>query len=166
MLDGKKIIFVAIVDNNNNSIDGLGIQIWHYRKLIKGLLNTNTCVMGKHTYDITQWKGPNTWILSRDKKLRLTRVGVIHSIDDFHLFMDGPIYVLGGNSLYHQLEPYMDEVHLYVLNNTKGKLPWISLNMNNMRPTNYISKGIWSYAQMEKVKKGEVHMNNDDIFIR
>ena len=164
MLDGHKIIFVAIIDNNNESVPGLGVRIWHHEKLVKGFLKEHNCVIGRKTYDITQWKGPKSWVLTSNKKWHKSGIGTIHSIEDFHLFMDGPIYVIGGNSLYEQLEKFVDEVHLFVMNNAKGKDPWIEMDMKDWKPINYLSRGVWSYAHMHKVKNHDPHLLNNDLF--
>ena len=142
MLDGNKIIFVAIIDNDNESVPNLGVRIWHHEKLVKGFLKEHNCVMGRKTYDITQWKGPKSWVLTTNKKWKKTGIGTIHSIDDFHLFIDGPVYVIGGNSLFKQLEEYVDEVHLFVMNNDKGEDPWIEMDMKDWKPISYISRNI------------------------
>ena len=164
MLDGNRIIFVAIIDNNNESVPDLGVRIYHHEKLVKGFLKEHNCVIGRKTYEITQWKGPKTWVLTKNKKWHKSRVGTIHSIDDFHLFMEGPIYIIGGNSLFDQLEKHVDEVHLYVMNNAKGKDPWIEMNMKDWKPTSYMSRTVWSYAHMYKVKNSDPHLLNKDLF--
>lgn len=150
MLHGQRIIFVSIVDNDSECIPNMGFRIWHYEKLIKKLLKNENCVIGRKTYDLVQWKGRKTWVLTKDKDWHRSGVGTIHSIDDFHLFIEGSLYILGGKSLYDQLSPYLDEIHLYVLNNHLGSEPWIKLNMKDWKPLSYVSKKTWSYANMEK----------------
>ena len=164
MLHNQRIIFVSIIDNDNESISNMGIRIWHHEKLINKFLKTKNCIIGKKTYDITQWKGKNTWVLTTDKKWHRSGVGTIHSLDDIHLFMEGPVYILGGNSLHHQLKDYVDEVHLFVMNNRKGSDPWIKLEMKDWKPLNYISRGIWSYAHMEKSINHDPHSLNQEMF--
>jgi dihydrofolate reductase len=164
MLNEQKIIFVSIIDNDNTTVPDLGIRIWHYQTKIKLLLQTETCVFGRKTYELTQWKGRNSWVLTRNKKWRKSGIGTIHSLDDLHLFCEGPIYVLGGDSLFNQLEEYVDELHLWVLNNNKGKVPWIDLNMKDWKPVNYKSAAIWSYAHLQKVKNCDPLGLNQDLF--
>lgn len=153
MLDGQKIIFVSVVDNNNQSTPDLGWRIWHAEKLIKGFLKSKNCLIGRKTYDITQWKGKNSWVITRNKKWHKIGIGTIHSIDDLHLFTEGPIYVLGGNSLYEQFKDYVDEIHLYVINDTPGKDPWIEINIREWKAVDYLDRKLWSYVHLEKIKK-------------
>jgi dihydrofolate reductase len=163
MLHGQKIIFVSIVDNYNQTIDNMQIRVWHYQRLISRLLKTENCLIGRKTYDLTQWKGPKTWVLTRDIQWHRSNVGTIHDIDDLHLHTEGDIYVLGGNSLHEQLSDYIDEVHLYVLNNTKGSTPWIEIEVRDWKPIQYESKMIWSYIHLEKCKNHDPHNLNEDI---
>jgi dihydrofolate reductase len=164
MLHGQKIVFVSIVDNDNETIPDLGFRIWHHEKAISRFLKTENCIMGRKAYDVTQWKGPNSWVLTKNLKWRRSGIGTMHNLDDIHLFTEGPVYVLGGNSIQSQLAEYVDEVHLYVLNNRKGKDPWITLDMKDWKPINYVSKGVWSYAHMEKVMNYDPHDLNQELF--
>jgi dihydrofolate reductase len=118
--------------------------------------------MGKTTYDIMQWKGPKAWVLTRDREWSRSNVGTIHDLDDLHLHTEGPIYVLGGNSVHHQLRNNMDEIHLYVMNNSRGSDPWIDMDMKDWKPIEYISKGVWSYVHLEKSLNYDPLGLNDD----
>jgi dihydrofolate reductase len=141
----------------------MGFRIWHYEKLVKRLIREYNCVIGRKTYDLVQWKGPKTWVLTRKKKWSRSGVGKINSIEDFHLHIEGPVYVLGGNSLFQQLKPYADEIHLYVINNLLGSEPWIKLDMKNWKPVKYTSRTAWSYAHLEKSLDFDLFNLNEEI---
>ena len=156
MLDGLKINFVAIVDNANNMVPALGNRIWHHQNFVNDLLKSKTCIIGRKTYEITQWKGPKSWVLSRDINWRKTGIGTLHSIDDMHLFCeDDSVYILGGKSLYESLEPFVDTLYVYVINNTDGRIPWIDFDMKQWKPVDYTTNSIWSLAKLEKLKQGK-----------
>ena len=153
MLNEQKIIFVSIVDNNNETVPNLGFRIWHAEEMIKGFLKDKTCLIGRKTFDITHWKGSNSWVITRNKKWSKVGIGTIHSLEDLHLFAEGPIYVLGGSSLHEQLKDHVDEIHLYVINDSTGRDPWIDLNMKEWKPLDYLDRKVWSYVHLEKTKK-------------
>jgi dihydrofolate reductase len=153
MLHGQRIIFVSIVDNDNESNPNMNIRIYHHQKLVRNLLKENNCLIGRKTFDLTNWKGPNVWVLTRNRNWKRSNVGTIHDLDDLHLHIDGPIFVLGGSSLYHQLSSFVDEIHLYVLNNNKGTEPWIKIDTKEWEPDEYLSKDIWSYVHLKKLTK-------------
>lgn len=152
MLHNQKIIFVSIVDNQSNTVPDLGLRIWDHECLIDRLLKREVCLMGRKTYDITKWKGSNTWVITRNKNLRIRNINIIYDTDDLHLHTEGPIYVLGGTSLFKQLENCVDEIHMYIANNKDGTEDWISIDMNKWTPTNFKNEGIWSYALLIKKK--------------
>ena len=164
MLHGQKIVFVSTVDNNNQTIDKMNIRIWHYQRLINGFLKSENCLLGRKTYELTEWKGPNTWVITKNKKWQRSNVGTIHNLDDLHLFSEGPVYVLGGDSLHEQLKNNIDELHLYVLNNHKGSNPWIEIEMRDWKPIKYESKPFWSYVHLEKCKNYDPHNLNEEMF--
>ena len=156
MIDGLKIHFVSIVDNANNMVPSLGTRIWHYQNFVNGLLKDKTCIMGRKTYDITQWKGSKSWVMTRNRNWRKSGVGTLHSIDDIHLFCeDEDIYVLGGKSLFDNFQSYVDTLHLYIINNNEGSIPWIDFDMKKWSPSEYVNNNIWSFARLEKNKKGK-----------
>jgi dihydrofolate reductase len=155
MFNGKTIHFVVIVDNANNTTPDLGVRIWHHQNFVNGLLENKTCLIGRKTYELTQWKGKKSWVLTKNKDWKKTGIGTIHSLDDIHLFTeDDDIYILGGNSLYDQLEIFVDVLHLYIINNLKGTDPWIDFDMRKWKATDYLSTDIWSYGKLEKIKRG------------
>lgn len=150
MLHGQKIIFVSHIDDSSRVFSKMSIRIWDHQKLITKLLKNKTCLIGRKTFELTGWKGPNTWILTKKKKFKRFGVGIIHDLDDMHLHTEGPIYVLGGNSLFKQLSPYLDELYIFVNNLEAGKEPWIKLNMKEWSPLDYKNSGAWSFAHLEK----------------
>jgi len=152
MLHNQKIIFVSIVDNESNMVPDLGLRIWHHECLIKDLLKKEVCLIGRKTYDLTKWKGNNTWVITRDLKWRRLNMNVIHDTDDIHLHTEGPVYILGGSSLFKQLEKCVDEIHMYIANNKDGTEEWISLDMNKWTPISFKNEGIWSYAHLTRKK--------------
>jgi dihydrofolate reductase len=156
MLDGIKISFVALVDNKNRYRKNLTQRIWNYEKFTKSLLEKETCIIGRKTFDLTNWKGKKSWVLTRDRNWKRDGIGTIHNIDDIHLFCeDGTIYILGGISLFEQLESYVDEINLFVFNNKEGEEDWISFDMKDWKPVDYTSDKIWSYAKLERRTKNE-----------
>lgn len=150
MLHGQKIIFVSIVDNQSKTVPNLRYRIWHHEVLVKDILNRKNVIMGRKTHDMTRWKGPKTWVLTKNKNLTKPGVGIIHDIDDLHLHTEGDIFVLGGSSVFKLFEDYVDEIHMYVINNKEGKEDWISLKMTNWLPRNYTNEYIWSYAHLQR----------------
>jgi dihydrofolate reductase len=152
MLHGQKIIYVSIVDNKSKCVSELGIRIWHHEVLVRDILNRKNAIIGRKTYDLTGWKGPKTWILTKKKNLKVSNVGLIHDIDDLHLHTEGDIFVLGGISLFKTFEPYIDEIHLYVLNDKIGKEGWIKMDMKQWYPKNYKNENVWSYAHLFKIE--------------
>jgi hypothetical protein len=150
MLHGQKIIFVSIVDNQSKTVPELGTRIWHHEVLVQDILRRKNAIVGRKTYELTGWKGPNTWILTNNKNLQKSGVGIIHDLDDIHLHTEGDIFVLGGTSIFKMLEKYVDEIHMYVLNNKEGKDDWIKIAMHNWIPHNYLNENIWSYAHLQK----------------
>lgn len=165
MLHNQKIIFVAIIDNQSKMIPELGTRIWHHELLVRDLLKKSNCLIGRKTYELTRWKGNNTWVLTSDLKWRRMGMGTIHDLDDLHLHIEGPIHVLGGRSLYRQLESFVDEVHLYVVNNKEGKEPWIKMKMNEWKPTEYRNENVWSYAHLIRKPKPTPSEYHDDDWL-
>jgi len=165
MLNEQKIIFVCLVDNNCMSFKDHTVRIWDYEKLVKKFLEEETCIIGRKTYDLTQWKGKKSWVLTGDRNWRKTGIGTIHSFDDLHLFTeDGPIYIIGGSSLFLQMEEYADEIHLYIINNNKGNENWVDIDMRDWKPTSYKYNNIWSYSHMYKLKNSDPHRLNLEFF--
>ncbi len=150
MLNGNRIIFVAIVDNKSQSYKDMSVRLWPYQKMVNRFLKIENCVMGRATHELTRWKGSKSWVLTRDIKWKSLGIGTIHNIEDFHLWMDGDIYILGGNSIFKQLEPYVDEIHLYVFNSSKADTNWIKIDMKEWNPVDYANFDYWSYANLQK----------------
>ena len=106
--------------------------------------------MGRVTHEMTNWKGPKTWVLTSNRNWKRDGVGVIHDLDDMHLHMEGPVYILGGQSLFLQLEACIDEIHMYVVNNREASDEWINMNMKHWKPFDYANQQIWSYANLKR----------------
>jgi dihydrofolate reductase len=154
MYGNLKISFVVIVDNQNRFKKNLKMRIWHHHKFVKNLLENETCLIGRKTFDLTNWKGKKSWILTNNKKFKVDGVGIIHNLEDIRLHSeDEKIYVIGGRSLFMQLENEVDEIHLYGFNNKDGDEDWIDINMKNWNPKSYFSNKIWSYVKLEKITK-------------
>jgi dihydrofolate reductase len=151
MLDGIKISFIALVDNKNRFRTDLTERLWDHEKFIRKTLKTGTCLLGRKTFELTNWKGPKSWVITRNRNWKRSGIGTIHSIDDLHLHVeDDTIHVIGGKSVYDQLSDYVDEMHLYVFNNNKGDEDWIKFKMSEWQPVDYSSNKIWSYAKLER----------------
>jgi len=149
-----KIAFVVIVDNRNLLKKDLKMRIWHHHKFVKNLLEKETCLIGRKTFDLTNWKGKKSWIITRDKKFKVDGVGVLYELEDIRLHSeDDTVYVIGGRSLFMQLENEVDEMHFYVFNNKDGDEDWIDINIKDWNPKDYFSNNIWSYAKLIKQKK-------------
>jgi dihydrofolate reductase len=155
MLHGQRIIYVSIVDNQSKTHSGLRSRIWTHEKQVRKILSRNSVVIGRKTLELTNWKGKNTWVLTRKKNYKAEGIGIIHDIDDIHLHIEGPIYILGGTSLFLQFEDYVDEVHLYVINDKEGKEPWIKMKMSEWKAFDYINENAWSYAHLIKRQKDD-----------
>jgi dihydrofolate reductase len=153
MLHNQKIIFVSIVDDRLKMVEGLGVRIWHHETFVKKLLQRENCLLGRKTFNLTHWRGPNSWVLTRNQNWSMLGIGAIHDIDDVHLHSEGPLYVLGGQSLFLQLGDYVDEIHLYTINNQIGNENWISVDMKNWKPKDYHDDGVWSYVHLIKQTK-------------
>lgn len=154
MFGELKISFVAIVDNSNNMVSSLGTRIWHHQNFVNGLLKDKTCIIGRETYDITQWKGLKSWVLSKDTSWRRNGIGTISNIEDIRLFSeDDEVFVLGGKSVYEELKSYVDTIYLYVINNNEGTIPWINFDMRKWNASEYYANKIWSFAKLEKIEK-------------
>jgi dihydrofolate reductase len=164
MFNGQKVIYVSIIDNQSKMMPNLKTRIWHHQKLVNRLLREETCIMGRRTFEITRWKGPKSWVLTSDKKWQRSGIGTIHHLDDIHLHSSGPIYILGGISLFMQLKKYVDQIHMYVINSDEGSEPWIEINMPDWKPSNYTNRGIWSYAHLKLSKGSDPHGLNKEIF--
>jgi hypothetical protein len=54
------------------------------------------------------------------------------------------------NEFSKTFEEYVDEIHMYVLNNKEGNEEWINLKMANWLPRNYTNEYVWSYAHLQK----------------
>lgn len=154
MFGELKIAFVVMVDNQNCFKKDLKRRIWHHQKFITELLKDKTCLVGRKTFDLTNWKGKKSWIISRDKKFRVDGIGVINELEDIRLHAeDDTVYILGGRSLYMQLKNEVDEIHFYVFNNKDGDEDWIDINIKDWIPNDYFSNNVWSYARLTKQKK-------------
>ena len=68
MFGELKIAFVVMVDNQNCFKKDLKRRIWHHHRFVSDLLKDKTCLIGRKTFDLTNWKGKKSWIISRDKK--------------------------------------------------------------------------------------------------
>lgn len=164
MLHGQKIIYVALVDQNMRMFENMSTRIWEHEKMIKRFLKDEVCLMGRLTFDLTRWRGPKSWVITRDLEWKRYKVGTIHNIDDLHLHSEGDVYVLGGTSLFYTLESFVDEVHLFVLNSDEGLIPWIRMNMEDWKPGEYTSKAMWSYCHLIREKNSTPHKTLADYF--
>lgn len=155
MYNGQKIIFVVITDNQSKLISDLGARIWSHEKKVKSLLSQNVCLMTRKTYELTGWKGENTWVLTRNRNWKRRGIGLIYDLEDLHLHTEGDVYVLGGASLFVQLQDVVDEIHMFVLNSSSGKENWMMINMIDWKPFNYRNENVWSYAHLKKKPKAD-----------
>jgi len=153
MLHGQEIHFVSLVDMKNESYKGLSTRIWNHEKLVNNLLlETKACLLGRKTYDITNWKGDNLWILTNDVNWKRVGVGTIHNIDDLHLHTEGPIYVLGGSSVFNLFLDYVDIIHLYTTQDNEGTEPWVDLDYYEWEPIECKVKNLWTHIKLKRIK--------------
>lgn len=157
MINGNRIIFVSLVDNRSQSYENLSVRIWNHEEMVKKFLQNENCVMGRRTHELTQWKGPKSWVLTHKKNWKSIGIGTIHKIEDFHLWMEGDIYILGGTSLFRQMESYVDEIHLFVFNAISKKITdtdtnWIKLNMQDWAHKDYLNRDYWSYVNLSRIE--------------
>lgn len=154
MFGELKVVFVVIADNQNLLKKDFKMRIWHHYKFVKSLLEKETCIIGRKTFDITNWKGKKSWVLTRNKNFKVDGIGVIHDIEDIRLHAEtDTIYIIGGRSVYMQFEKEVDEMHFYVFNNKEGDEDWIDINIKDWTPADYFSNQVWSYAKLIKQKK-------------
>lgn len=162
MLHGQQIAFVFIIDNNSNMMPEMKNRIWDHEKLVNKFLRNEVCVMGRKTHELTGWKGPKSWVLTRDKNWRRIGIGTISSLDDIHLHTDTDIvYILGGSSLFNKLKNNVDIMHMFVINNKEGSVKFPKLTMKEWKPIDYKNSNIWSYGHLEKK---EIIENRDYLF--
>jgi len=165
MLNGQKIIYIVITDNQSKLISDLGARIWNHEKRVKDLLVKSNCLMTRKTHDMTGWKGPKTWIITRNHEWKRSGLGLIYDLEDLHLHIEGDLYVLGGASLFSQLRDAVDEIHMYVLNSSSGKEEWMNIDMSEWRPFNYRNEDVWSYAHLKrKAKADPIDYMTDELF--
>lgn len=154
MYGDLKIAFVVIVDNQNLFKKDYKRRIWHHHKFVSELLKNETCLVGRKTFDLTNWKGKKSWVITNNRKFLVNGIGLIHDLEDIRLHSeDDTVYVLGGRSLFIQLKDEVDEMHFYVFNNKEGDEDWIDINIKDWIPTDYFSNSTWSYAKLIKQKK-------------
>jgi dihydrofolate reductase len=68
MLHGQKIAFVSLIDDQSKVFPDLSVRIWDHQKLVKKLLQNKPCLIGRKTFEMTGWKGPNVWVITKKKK--------------------------------------------------------------------------------------------------
>lgn len=154
MFGDKKIIFVSVLDSNNRSYQELTRRIADHQKTVTDLIKTGSCLIGRKTQEMTGWKGEGAWVLTGNKKWRRNQVSVIHNLEDARLHMPGnEIFVLGGISLFKQLEKNVDEFMLWNINDKSGNESWISLDMSAWKPISYNTQNNWTYAKLTRIRK-------------
>ena len=160
MLHGQKIIFVYINDSQNKIVKDFKARIWDHEKLIQKLLKDEVCVMGRKTHEITSWKGPKSWIYTKNKKYRRMGIGTIHNLDDIHLFSDEAkdIYILGGISLFRKLKNNVDVLMNFTITDKSGTVRFPKINIEDWKPIDFENNYVWTYVKM--VKK---IFNNEDF---
>lgn len=152
MLNGKKISYVCILDNQSKTPENMKIIIWHYYQLIRGLLKEEHCIIGRKTQEITSWKGPKTWVFTRSKNWNRVDIQILHSIKDIEKINSDKIYILGGTTIFDKFKNYVDEIHMYVINSDIGNEKFPKLNLSEWKSisSEYIDEKIWSYAHLVK----------------
>ena len=151
MLHGQKIIFVYINDTNNKIVKDFKVRIWDHEKLVKELLEEKVCVMGRKTHELTSWKGPNSWIFTRNKKYRRLGIGTIHNLDDIHLFSESKeVYILGGISLFRKLKNNVDVLMNFTVTDRKGTQQFPKIDLKDFDVEEYKNNYIWTYARLVK----------------
>ena len=128
MLAGRKIVFVMVLDRKNHSFSGLTRRIADHHEKVAELAATRVCVVGRRTQELSGWRGPKLWTLTRSRKWSRNGVGVVHSLDDLWLRTDpgSDVYVLGGVSVFGQLEKHVDEYMLWTVNSREGDEGWVT----------------------------------------
>ena len=164
MLHGQKITFVYINDTDNMIVKDFKARIWDHEKLIHNLLENEVCVIGRKTQEMTSWKGPNSWIYTRNKKYRRLGIGTIHDLDDIHLFSDTAkeVYILGGISLFQKLKNNVDILINYTITDRSGTIQFPKINMKDWYVTDYENNHVWTYAKLIKKEISEDDYLNEN----
>ena len=150
MFFNQKIILVSVLDKNSLSYLTRTSRVYDHEVLVNSLLATENCLIGRKTFELTDRKGKNTWILSRDRNFKRHNVGTINSTVDIHLFTEGDLYVLGGISLFKRFEEYADELKLFIINNNKGNESWLDINKAERKTKDYSRHSSYSYLNFER----------------
>jgi dihydrofolate reductase len=154
MLGDKRVSFVCVLDSNNRSYKDLSRRVMHHQETVTRLIKESNCLVGRKTQEMSGWKGKGLWVLTRDKKWRRNQVNVTHSLDDARLHIPGEeLHVLGGISLFKQLERHVDEFLMWNIHKSDGNEDWIDLNMSVWAPVGYRSQENWAYAKLERIRK-------------
>lgn len=102
---------------NKNS---LLVRIPSDQKFFREVTTGKVVVMGRKTLATfpqgQPLKNRTNIVLSKDKNLRLKDATVVHSIpellEELKQFRDEDIFIIGGESVYEQMLPYCDTVHV------------------------------------------------------
>jgi dihydrofolate reductase len=154
MLGGRRVTFVMLLDKKNHSFSGLTRRIADHQDRVAHLIATGTCLVGRKSQELTGWKGPGLWVLTRNRKWTRNEAGVVHSLDDARLHLPaGGIHVLGGVSVYGQLEKYVDEYMLWTVHSREGDEECTAMLPSHWKASAYKSENNWSYAQLTRAKR-------------
>lgn len=155
MLGGRKVTFVMVLDKKNHSFSGLTRRIADHHSKVAELAATRTCVVGRRTQEITGWRGPGLWVLTRSRKWTRNGVGVVHSLDDLRLHSPGrELFVLGGVSVFGQLEKHVDEYMLWTVHSKEGDEECTAMVPSHWKPClPYKSENNWSFAHLRRAKR-------------
>lgn len=160
MINNKTISFIFIIDNNSMMYPEFKTRIWFHEKLVRKLLKTEICLMGRNTYELTHWSGPKSHVLTNNRNWKRPNVNVIYDIDEFlSSSINSKIYILGGQSLFNQLYEYVDELHMFVVNLAEGSEEFPKISMIDWDVTEYKRKVSWSYGKLKK----KIHFNKNII---
>ncbi|MDD3367497.1 MAG: dihydrofolate reductase [Lachnospiraceae bacterium] len=119
---------IVAVDNNwaIGCRGELLISIPNDHKMFRQTTTGKVVVLGRKTLDTFPQKQPlknrKNIILSHDENLKIKDAEVVHSIEELlenlKQYPSEDIYIIGGASLYEQLLPYCDLVHVTKIDHT------------------------------------------------
>jgi len=116
---------IAAVDNNwaIGHRGGLLVSIPYDQKQLRQMTMGKVIVYGRKTLATFPQQQPlsgrTNLVLSGDTSLHIRGAEVVHSIEELLHILDEyeseDVYVLGGESVYHQLLPYCDVAHITMI---------------------------------------------------
>ncbi len=153
MFGDKKVVFVMLLDKRNYSFTGLTRRIMDHHNRVLDIAKSQPVLVGRVTQELTGWKGPHMYALTRDPGWTRHRVGILRDLEDARLLAGDVLHVAGGVSLYRQMEGYVDEYMLWTVHSREGDEQCTEMQPAKWNPTNYKCENNWSFAHLKRSMK-------------